>query len=62
MCNTKKLSFLAITFCFMIAVSACGDQAQEAAENANRDTVPVIETNPSQDSTSVQNDSVPSIR
>jgi hypothetical protein len=28
-----------------LLLTACGDEAQQAAEEANRDTVPVIETN-----------------
>jgi hypothetical protein len=32
-----------------LLLTACGDEAQQAAEEANRDTVPVIETNKDKD-------------
>lgn len=54
--QSQILKILAI-LAFPVAVFiSCGDEAQEAAEEANRDTVPVIETNPDKDS--INTDSV----
>lgn len=47
----KAIALLTLTSSVFIS---CGDQAQEAAEEANKDTVPVIETRPD----SVKTDSV----
>lgn len=39
----------AVAIFYLVIANGCSDRAQEAAEKANRDTVPVIETQPDKD-------------
>lgn len=55
--NIRVFSCFAVAVFYLVIGSGCSDQAQEAAEKANRDTVPVIETQPDKD-TAVTADSL----